>query len=320
MNPLISVIIPCYNAAPWVADTVASVRAQTWRRYEIILINDGSKDDSGAIADRLAGPDLQVLHQANAGQCAAFNRGLALAQGDFFEYLDADDLLAPDKLQQQVERLQQLPPGWVASGAWARFTHEPAEASFQPEPIWRDLSPVEWLVTSWKGGGMMHGASWLVPRTVALTAGPWDQRLSLINDFDYFSRVLLASQGIAFCPEARTYYRSNVAASLSGTTSRRGWESAFLSTQLGTAALLAREESPRTRQAAAVNLQRLACNAYPFAPDLVAQAERQVAGLGGAKVELGGGPVIQFLLRTCGWKVARRAQVTGRRLVYGLRS
>ncbi|SDS63871.1 glycosyltransferase family 2 protein [Opitutus sp. GAS368] len=314
MNPLITVVIPCYNAAPWMAGTIASVRAQTWRRYEIILVNDGSKDGSGEIADRLAGPDLQVVHQANAGQCAAFNRGLALAQGDYIEYLDADDLLAADKLQIQIERLQQLPPGWIASGAWGRFAENPAETKFEPEAVWRDLSPVEWLVTSWQGGGMMHGAAWLVPRSVAQAAGLWDERLSLINDFDYFSRVLLASQGIAFCARARTYYRSGLAGSLSASTSRRAWDSAFLSTELGTKSLLAREDSPRTRAAAAINWQRLIYSAYPFVPDLVRKGEAEVRRLGGCELEIGGGPVFQVLRRVLGWKPARRAQVFGRRL------
>ena len=93
-----------------------------------------------------------------------------------------------------------------------------------------------------------------------------------------------------------------------------------MSTRLGVDALLAREDTPRTRQAAATNLQRLLYNAYPFAPDLVAAAERRVAQLGGANAELGGGPVFRAIRKLCGWKVARRAQVAGRRLVYGLRS
>ncbi len=317
MTPLVSVVIPCYNAAPWLAATVASVRAQTWKRVEIIIVNDGSKDASGQIADQLAGPDLKVVHQANAGQCAAFNRGIALAQGDFLEYLDADDLLAPDKLAVQVRRLAELPAGWIASGAWGRFENEPAATRFDPEAVWRDLSPVDWLITSWQGGGMMHGAAWLVPRAVAQAAGPWDERLSLINDFDYFTRVLLASQGVAFCPEARTYYRSGVAGSLSRATSRRSWESAFLSTELGTTNLLAREDSPRVRQAAATNWQRLVYSAYPFVPDLVAKGEAEIARLGGSSLKIGGGPVFQVLQRVAGWKLARRAQLAGRKLFYG---
>jgi glycosyltransferase involved in cell wall biosynthesis len=316
MTPLVSVLIPCYNAGRWLEATVASVRAQTWRRYEIIVVDDGSKDDSLAVAQRLAGPDLKVVAQANRGQCAAFNEAFRHAQGDFIEHLDADDLLAPAKLEVQLQRLAQLPAGWVASGAWARFQDEPAEAVFSPEPVWRDLSPVDWLISSWSGGGMMHGAAWLVPRTVVQAAGPWDERLSLINDFDFFSRVLLASQGVAFCPEARTYYRSGIAGSLSGHTSRKAWESAFLSTELGTASLLKHEDSPRTRQAAAINWQRLVYSAYPFVPDLVQRAESEVQRLGGCELEIGGGPVFQMLRRTLGWKPARRAQILGRRLFH----
>jgi glycosyltransferase involved in cell wall biosynthesis len=312
--PLVSVLTPCYNAAPWLEATVASVRAQTWRNYEIILVDDGSTDDTLALARRLAGPDVKVLHQPNSGQCSAFNAAFRQAQGDFIEYLDADDLLHPRKLEVQLARLAALPPGWIASGAWARFHRDPAEAEFRPEKVWRDLAPVDWLVESWSGGGMMHGAAWLAPRAIAAAAGPWDERLSLINDFDFFTRVLLASQGVAFCPEARSYYRSGLPGSLSGSTSRRAWESAFLSTTLGTKSLLSREDSSRTRSAAAINWQRFVYSAYPQVPDLVTQAEAEVRSLGGCELELGGGTIFQLLRRALGWKLARRAQVLGRRL------
>jgi len=315
IRPLVSVLIPCYNVAPWLEATVASVRAQTWRNYEIILVDDGSTDDTLVIAKRLAGPDLKVLHQPNGGQCSAFNAAFRHAQGDFIEYLDADDLLHPRKLEVQLARLTMLPPGWVASGGWARFNRDLTEALFTPEPVWRDAAPVDWLISSWIGGGMMHGAAWLAPRPVAVAAGPWDERLTLINDFDFFTRLLLASQGVAFCPEARSYYRSGLPGSLSGSTSRRAWESAFLSTELGTKSLLTREDSPRTRQAAAINWQRLVYSAYPYAPDLVAVGERQVRDLGGCNLELGGGSTFQALRRVFGWKVARHVQILGRQLL-----
>jgi glycosyltransferase involved in cell wall biosynthesis len=316
-DPLVSVVVPCYNAAPWLEATIASVRAQTWRRYEIMLVDDGSKDGSGTLADRLAGPDLQVVHQANAGQCAALNHGVRLTQGDYIEYLDADDLLAPEKLAVQIQRLRNLDAGWVASGAWARFSDDPATAVFAPEPVWRDLAPVDWLITSWQGGGMMHGAAWLIPRAVVAAAGPWNEELSLINDLDYFPRVLLQSRGVAFCPEARTYYRSGQPGNLSGLNSRRGWVSAFTATALARAAILAVENSPRTREACADNLQRLVHAAYPFAPDLVADAEQDLAELGGSRIHPGGGRTFQVLCRLLGWKLARRLQVTGRNLAHG---
>lgn len=314
-TPLVSVLIPCYNVAPWLEAAVASVRAQTWRNFEIIVVDDGSTDDTFAVANRLTGPDLALTRQPNGGQCSAFNAAYRQAQGEFIEYLDADDLLHPRKLEEQLRRLAELPPRWIASGAWARFHREEAEAVFKPEAVWRDLAPVDWLVSSWSGGGMMHGAAWLAPRAVADSAGPWNEKLTLINDFDFFSRLVLASQGIAFCPEARTYYRSGLPGSLSGSTSRRAWESAFLSTELGTAALLKIEDSARTRRAAAINWQRVVYSAYPSAPDLVRHGEKQIRELGGCELEFGGGRAFQILRRTVGWKLARRAQIFGQRIL-----
>jgi len=314
--PLISVLIPCYNVAPWLEAAVTSVRGQTWKRYEIILVDDGSTDETATVAARIAGPDLKLLRQPNRGQCSAFNLAFAHAQGEFIEYLDADDLLHPKKFEVQLARLATQPPGSIASGAWARFHQDPKEAVFTPEPVWRDLSPVDWLVSSWSGGGMMHGAAWLAPRAVAIAAGPWDERLTLINDFDFFSRLLLAGTGVVFCAEAFSYYRSGHAGSLSGRTNRRSWESAFLSTELGARALLNREDSPRTRQAAAINWQRLVYSAYPFVPDLVRQGEQQIRALGGCDLEIGGGRIFQTLRRAFGWKIARRAQVLGRRIFH----
>jgi hypothetical protein len=164
---------------------------------------------------------------------------------------------------------------------------------------------------------MMHGAAWLTPRGVIAAAGPWDESLTLINDLDYFTRLLLASAGVAFCPAARTFYRSNVAGSLSRRTSRSAWESAFKATERSGAALVAREDSPRVRRACAINLQRLVHSAYPDVPDLVTRAERRIAELGGSDLPPGGGPVFQRLRRIVGWKAARRAQILGRRLVKG---
>lgn len=314
MDPLVSVIIPCYNAESWLEETIASVRAQTWRRYEIVLIDDGSKDGTGALADRLAGADMHVVHQENLGVCAALNRGLEAAQGDFIQYLDADDLIAPDKIAIQLERFRGLPPAWIASCAWARFEGNFKGAVFEEEAVWRDLPPVDWLIASWSGGGMMHGAAWLCPRPVVNAAGPWNVALTLINDLDYFTRLLLASDGVAFCPSARTYYRSNIAGSMSRMTSRKAWESAFRATELSVNSILAREDSPRVRRACAINYQRLVHSAFPSAPDLVREGERRIRELGGCHLQPGGGRIVRGLASVLGWKAARRVQILGRRL------
>jgi glycosyltransferase involved in cell wall biosynthesis len=109
MNDLrISVIIPTYNGARWLPETIASVLAQTYCPAEIIVVNDGSTDDTASVLRRFE-PALQVVHRSNGGIGAARNSGLEVAGGDFVAFLDHDDLWRPDKLQRQVDYLRQHP-------------------------------------------------------------------------------------------------------------------------------------------------------------------------------------------------------------------
>jgi len=308
VTPLVSVLIPCHNAAAWLRATLESVLAQTWPHREIIVVDDGSTDNSAAIARSYADRGVTVIAQPNRGQSAAFNTALRAARGDFYEFLDADDLLAPDKLEHQVRRLQQDGADCVASGAWTRFVQELDTAVFKPEPVWRDLAPADWLVSSWMGGGMMHGAAWLVPRSVADRAGPWSEDLSLINDLDFFTRLLLRARRVLFVPEARTYYRSGLTTNAASQRSPAAMRSGYEALRRSREALLAAENSPRTRLAAATALQRFIFSTYPDGPEYVAEAERTVAELGGASLHAEGGRAFLFLSKLIGWKRARRLQ------------
>ncbi len=98
--PLISVVVPCYNAGPYLGDCLASLRTQTYPGLEIILVDDGSTDDSLAIAEAMAKEDgrIRVMRQENAGVSAARNAGATLAQGAYLLFVDADDTLTPEAL------------------------------------------------------------------------------------------------------------------------------------------------------------------------------------------------------------------------------
>jgi glycosyltransferase involved in cell wall biosynthesis len=313
MKPLVSILIPCYNAEAWLVETLESALAQTWTNKEIIVVDDGSKDRSWEIAKEFEPRGVKVLRQQNLGASAARNLALQEAQGEFIQYLDADDLLAPDKIERQIKLLsREGNSGLVASGEWARFFNSPSEANFISEPVWRDLSPVDWLVCSWKGGGMMHPAAWLVPRLIAETAGLWNEDLSVNDDGEYFCRVLLASQGVKFCWGAKTYYRSGNFNSLSGSKSPAAWESAFRSLELGTSNLLAKENSQRTRYICARVFQKFIYEVYPDVPDLRKQAGAKVQQLGGSDLKPLGGPMFQLLSQFVGWKQSKRIQ----KLVY----
>lgn len=110
MKPLISVIIPTYNLATHLAEAVASVHAQDWTNLEIIVVDDGSTDDTATVLDALTeAGDLRWFRQNNAGAAAARNRGIQEAKGEWIAFLDADDLWLPGKLAAQFQRLEQNP-------------------------------------------------------------------------------------------------------------------------------------------------------------------------------------------------------------------
>ena len=301
-QPLVSVLVAAYNAAPWLAETIDSVVQQTWENIELIVVDDGSEDDTLAIAKACELSSIKVIHQENRGASAARNRALSLAQGDFIQYLDADDLLSPEKIERQIEFWGEGHPNALISGAWGRFSNCPAQVSINPEPLWQDLDPVDWLLCAWQGHWMMHPAAWLVPRHLSEQAGFWDEALSLNDDGEYFCRVILASDEVRFCQDAISFYRSGLNDSLSGRKTNLAWQSAFTSVQKNIQHLLAQEDSSRTRQASANLLQRLIYEVYPDGPDLRLQASLQIQQLGGATEQPIGGPLFKAMAATLGWE------------------
>jgi glycosyltransferase involved in cell wall biosynthesis len=308
MKPVVSILIPCHNAEKWLAETIASVLAQTWESREIIVVDDGSTDASLAIARQFESPSIKVISQPNRGASAARNKALQAAQGEFIQYLDADDLLAPDKIERQLKRLQDGNLDCVASGEWARFYQRPSEAVFTPQPLWADFDPVSWLVFAWQEQWMMHPAAWLVPRAIAQKAGEWNEHLTVDDDGEYFCRVILASRQILFCSGARTYYRSGLSSSLSGSKSQLAWASLFTSAEIGKNLLLERENSDRTRYACATRFQHFIYEVYPEVPKLCAEAELKIQALGGTKLKPQGGSLFRLMTALMGWRQAKQLQ------------
>jgi glycosyltransferase involved in cell wall biosynthesis len=308
MTPKVSVIIPCFNAGTYIGETLDSVFAQTWPKIEVIVVDDGSTDDSTAVVKGFGSAAL--ICQDNKGAAAARNRGLAESSGDLLQFLDADDIIDPDKISLQMARLLDRPDS-VASAEWGRFSESPARTAFVREENWKDLSPLEWLVRSRADGlGMLFPALWLVPRAVAEAAGPWNEALSLNDDGEYFTRVVLASAAVLFCEGARCRYRSGVAGSLS---SSKNWASGFAAIDLCETHVRAREDSERVRRGFALSWQHLAHGAYPYAPAIAEKAMNRARALHPAVIRPDGGPAFKTLSRLLGWRTARRLQVAAGR-------
>jgi glycosyltransferase involved in cell wall biosynthesis len=308
MKPLVSVLIPCFNAEKWLTQTIESVLNQTWKNIEIIIVDDGSSDNSFTIAKSFESDKIKVISQVNSGASAARNRAFQESQGDFIQYLDADDLLAPDKIERQVNLLSDSNFDCIASGEWARFYTNYSEAEFKPDLLWRDLAPIEWLICAWENHLMMHPAAWLVPRKICQQAGNWNESLSLNDDGEYFCRVVLASLEVKFCRGAKSYYRSGISGSLSNILSPLALNSAFYSLELCTHHLLERENIPRSRYACATLYQRFIYDIYPRCKVLEQKAQAKVKQLGGTDLKPTGSPKFKLFSQLFGWKIAKRMQ------------
>lgn len=314
-EPLVSILIPCYNAERFIAETLESALAQTWPRVEIIVVNNGSTDGSGEVLRRYESRGIKVIEKENEGASIARNRAYGESHGEFIQYLDADDLLSPNKIELQMRRLVSAEGEMLSACAWGRFYDSPENAVFVREPVWADMQAVDWLVTAWTGGFMMASHAWLTPRSVIERAGGWDETPSPNDDGEFFARVLLNSQGVLFCEEARVLYRSGIQGSTSKARSAEMLAAIFDSIEKGTRLLLESEESARTRRACAAHFQRFIYDTYPDAPELVRRAEERVRALGGSDYELPtGGRLHSLAVRTLNWKRAKRIQRLYRRL------
>jgi len=320
VKPLVSILIPAYNAQEWLADTLQSAVAQTWPQKEIIVVDDGSKDQTLEAARRFESSVVKVFTQENQGAAAARNTAFSLCQGDYIQWLDADDLLSPDKIALQMAAIGGNPnPRTVLSCAWGRFLYRLHRTQFVPTALWCDLSPSEWFIRYMENNIYMQTATWLVSRQVTEAAGPWDTRLLGDDDGEYFSRVLLASDGSRFVPDAKVYYRMSGTSSLSyiGTSDKKK-NAQWLSMKLHIDYLRSVDDSPRARAACVSYLQNWMVSFYPERLDIFDQAAQLARELGGQLHP----PHLSWkyspIKSVFGWNLARRAQVFLPRLRWSL--
>jgi len=311
MKPLVSILIPAYNAEAWISDTLRSAIAQTWERKEIIVVDDGSTDQTLAVARRFESDHLRVITQENQGAAATRNNAYSLSKGDYVQYLDADDLLAPDKISRQMDVAENLPnKRTLLSGSWGNFLYRHYRTKFIPSALWNDLSPVEWLVRKMGQNLYMQTASWLVSRELAEAAGSWDTRLLGDDDGEYFCRVLLSSDGVRFVPESKVYYRLSGSSSLSYVGhSARKQEAQMCSMKLHIGYLRSLEDSPRTHAACVTYLQNWLVSFYPSRMDLVEEAQQIARDLGGKLDPPHLSWKYAWIRALFGWQIARRAQL-----------
>jgi glycosyltransferase involved in cell wall biosynthesis len=312
-RPLVSVIIPAYNAGKYIHETLDSVIGQTWPLLEVFVIDDESSDNTVEIARKYISERISVVEQKNSGACVARNKGLALSKGKYLQFLDADDVLSHDKIERQIEILEGN-PGYLGVSPTVHFMNgqdylhmKPREESFW---IHNTDDPVDFLVRLYGGDGkrwMVQTSAWLTPKTITDTIGPWNENLLLDQDGEYFARAVLASKGIRTTGGINYYRRFTLGGNISAKANKiENLRSALLALNLKAQYLMAHTRSDRFLQAMATLYQEIAINAYPKFPELVAECEGEVHKTGKRPdIPLMGGRLIETTKHVFGWKAAK---------------
>ncbi len=200
--PLVSVIIPTYNRAALLAECVASALAQDYPRLEVLVVDDGSIDDTRTVIAKIDDPRLSYHWQPNAGAAAARNYGLRLAQGTLAAFLDSDDLFLPDKLSMQVAYLE-THADVILVGTWyEELTATGARVITRAKPPPQQFSQalIEFMDCA------IATPSVMVRREAALAVGGFDEALHLTEDLEFYLRLSKFGQ-IAVLKEVLTVVR-----------------------------------------------------------------------------------------------------------------
>jgi len=215
-SPRVSVITPTYNNAHYIGKAVESVLAQTFQSLEMIVIDDGSTDDTRSKLEPYSNA-IRYIYQENKGVCAARNRGIELSRGEFVAFLDADDYFLPNKLTEQVAVFDSDPLLGIVQSGW-RLIDENDEPIRDVEP-WRDASELDLM--SWLLWKPVFPGAMMVRRKYLQQIGGFDTRLRQAEDVDLVLRISLSGGKSAWLRRPTVAYRVH-----GGNTIRNGLQQA----------------------------------------------------------------------------------------------
>jgi glycosyltransferase involved in cell wall biosynthesis len=202
--PIISVIIPAYNAERTILETIKSVQNQTFSDFEIVVINDGSTDRTLELLQNVKDERLRVFSYKNSGVAVARNRGISHSTGEFISFIDADDLWTPDKLDLQLAALRQHPEAGVAY-SWTYFLYEQENSTVPGKPVFFEGNVYPKLLVE---NFIAHGSNLLIRRKCIESVGEFDSNFPHCADWDFYIR-LAARWSFVVVPKHQIYYRQS---------------------------------------------------------------------------------------------------------------
>lgn len=277
-GPLVSVVIPAYNHAPYVEQAIASVLGQTYPNLQLVVVDDGSTDDTLAVVKRVraaSGGRFEVVHQANGGISAALNAGLARTRGAFVSFLASDDWWLPDKTARQVALFAMLPPT-VGVVHGSSYTVDLAGRAVSTVGQYRPTEGGSLVdILSLRTG--VVATSVLVRRAAVDAAGGFDETMAA-EDVDFYAAVVAAGFTFVYDP-APVVYKRETGHNFGAQVGR--WFDVHHRTLDKHRARLSADEADRTQRAISMSLGRTAAGVRDVRTSLRAyrQAAREGEGV-----------------------------------------
>jgi len=307
MQPLISICMPAYNAELYIAEAIRSVIDQTYKNWELIIVNDGSTDHTqDIVAEFEINKRINSFVITNGGAARARNIAYNHCRGDYILFFDADDILSLNFLQTQLAKALANPDALVLAD-WGRFyNNESATVAVEPV-MYSELAFDEWINDYWYNGNpMTNPGRALLPKTLIEKAGLWNESLSLNDDLEFFTRIMLHAKKIIFNHEAVLAYRSGVSG-LSSHTGKDAFNSLFISIELSLKMALNRYGNrDMVRKSCANMWQGFIYDVYPLHPDLIKKAQGHLSKLPVPSIAYPCGGYTKLLVNVIGWKMAKK--------------
>ena len=261
----VSVVIPCYNAERYIRECILSVLNQSYACIEIIIINDGSTDNSLNEIAKIQDERVKVINQSNQGASVARNNGLKHATGDYIQFLDADDFLDPHKISNQMQLLAQYSyvDDILVFGKWVSLKENITQPSLNNQKIWHTYqNPIEMLLDMAIIRCCLPPIVYLTPRKLIDKAGLWNEELTMNDDGEFFARVLNHAQKLVYCEDAISIYRSTP----NSLSKRMSDKAAFseIESLIQVSEILRERPTERTDEAIKKMITYCLCSFYPY--------------------------------------------------------
>lgn len=221
-NPIVSIIIPTYNRAHLLVETLESVLAQTYSNWECIIVDDNSTDETQLLLNEYSNKDNRFTYiikseKQKKGASISRNLGLKIARGEFIQFLDSDDLLADNKIQEQIKLLINENKYTVCTCKWGKFIEKSDPLTLiENSADYRDFNTIkEYFNLIGIHGGFFPPINFLINKELINQSGYWNESLTVNDDGEFFFRVLLNADKILFCAKTYVLYRNNLTDNLS---------------------------------------------------------------------------------------------------------